>query len=144
MAQKRINDLQLRSDFDATCNFPSDDLVQTWRVTGAQVLAYIQANLDKNDVRKVPVSSKTSAYTALVTDDVLLVDATSGAFTVTLPTVATSTGKILKLKKIDSSVNAITIDGNGAETIDGAATIALVEQYESLSLVCNGTAWFIL
>lgn len=45
MANKRINDLQARSDFDATCNVPVDDASQSWRVTGAQILAYIQANI---------------------------------------------------------------------------------------------------
>ncbi len=43
MANKQINDLQLRSDFDGTCNVPVDDASQTWRATGAQILAYIGA-----------------------------------------------------------------------------------------------------
>jgi len=41
MAQKKITDLQLRSDADATINIPVDDASQTWRVTGAQLKAFI-------------------------------------------------------------------------------------------------------
>lgn len=43
MAQKKITDLTARSDFDATCNLPVHDAVQTYRVTGAQILTYIKA-----------------------------------------------------------------------------------------------------
>ncbi len=41
MANKKISDLTLRSDADATCNFPVDDATQTWRVTLAQVKTFI-------------------------------------------------------------------------------------------------------
>lgn len=37
MANKKITDLQLRSDFDETCNVPVDDSTQTKRVTGEQI-----------------------------------------------------------------------------------------------------------
>lgn len=41
MANKRINDLQARSDADATCNVAVDDASQTWRVTLAQIKTFI-------------------------------------------------------------------------------------------------------
>lgn len=45
MAQKKITDLTLRSDFDDTCNIPVHDATQTWRATGAQLLTYFKAQL---------------------------------------------------------------------------------------------------
>ena len=45
MATKKINDLNLRSAFDATCNLPVDDAAQTWRVTGEQVKEFIKDEL---------------------------------------------------------------------------------------------------
>lgn len=42
MAQKKITDLTLRSDFDATVNLPGDDTSQTWRVTGQQILDFVK------------------------------------------------------------------------------------------------------
>lgn len=45
MAQKRLSDLSLRSDFDDTVNLAGEDAAQTWRVTGAQIKSYIQAQI---------------------------------------------------------------------------------------------------
>lgn len=45
MADKKITDLQLRSAFSETCNFPVDDTTQTYRVTGQQVLDWLQQKL---------------------------------------------------------------------------------------------------
>lgn len=41
MAQKKITDLTLRTDFDATCNVPVDDPAQTWRATGQMIRNFI-------------------------------------------------------------------------------------------------------
>ena len=90
------------------------------------------------------VVSKTSAYTASVTDDVILGDATSGAFSVTLPTAVGVRGRRYTIKKTDSSGNAVTIDGAGSETIDGAATVALGTQYAFRTIVSNGSSWSVI
>ncbi len=73
-----------------------------------------------------------------------LVDATSGAVTANLPTASSSEGWVVVLKKVDASGNAVTADGNGSETIDGATTKALSSQWDFVRLVCDGTAWFIV
>lgn len=78
------------------------------------------------------------------TNAVVLVDASGGPVTITLPAAAGVTRRHYVIKKIDSSANAVTIDGDAAETIDGSATQDLAAQYESMDLVCNGTAWFII
>ena len=93
------------------------------------------------------VLAKTAAYTIVVADDGKLIDAdaTSAAFTVTLPTVASAgDGFIISVKKTDSSANAVTIDGSGAETIDGATTLVLGVRHDSALLRCDGTEWHIL
>lgn len=43
MAQKKITELQLRDDVSDDLNFPSDDGIQSYRVTGAQLKDYILA-----------------------------------------------------------------------------------------------------
>lgn len=73
-----------------------------------------------------------------------LADATAGAFNINLPTAASALGLIFNIKKIDASANTVTIDGNAAETIDGAATLALTAQWQSTRIQSNGTAWFVL
>jgi hypothetical protein len=78
-------------------------------------------------------------------DFAILCDATSGAITLTLPAAASNTGRLYFIKKTDAGANAVTVDGNASETIDGATTIvALGNQNEAILIVCNGTAWFIL
>ena len=49
-------------------------------------------------------------------------------------------GKQITIKKVDSGIGNVIIDGNGA-LIDGAATITLTTQYESVTLQWDGTNW---
>lgn len=89
--------------------------------------------------------SKTANYTVTEADrdKLILVDATSGAVTITLLAAATAgDGFRVAIKKVDSSGNAVTIDGNSSETIDGSATSTLSTQYDSENLISNGTNWF--
>lgn len=85
-----------------------------------------------------------SATAVPVTDDVVVVNATSGAFTLTLPTAAAVPGKEYIFKKSDSSSNQITVDANGAETIDGSAARKLSTQNESMTIVSDGSGWVII
>lgn len=41
MAQKKITDLQLRDNVTGTLNFPSDDTIQSYRVTAEQIKDYV-------------------------------------------------------------------------------------------------------
>jgi len=93
------------------------------------------------------VISKSAAYTVDLSDfnKTILCDAISAAFTITLPAAATaSDGFCVILKKTDSGANAITIDGNGTETIDGDLTPELTDQYDSKMIVCDGSNWNII
>lgn len=89
------------------------------------------------------VATETTTDTLTVSDDTVLADATSAAFTLTLPTAVGNTGKTFTIKKIDSTVNLVTIDGDGSETIDGDANRKLATQYESITLVSNNVSWSI-
>lgn len=89
--------------------------------------------------------AKTADYTVTTADmgKTITVDATGGARTITLPTVASAgDGFTVTIKRIDATTNAVTIDGNGAETIDGALTLFLSTQYEAARLRSNGAAWY--
>lgn len=86
----------------------------------------------------------TTPITALVTDQLILADATAGAITINLVAVASAAGKTLTVIKTDSSGNAVTLDGNASETINGSTTHALAAQYNRVRVFCNGTQWLIL
>ena len=91
--------------------------------------------------------STTANYTGLDTarDKIIRVDATSGAVTIALIAAATAgDGFQIAVKKVDSSGNAVTIDGNASETIDGATTLALSTQYDVALLACDGSNWHVI
>lgn len=77
-------------------------------------------------------------------DFTILCDATSGGITINLPAASTVTGRIYNVKKIDNSVNTVTIDPDSTETIDGAATNVISTQWTNIQFQSNGTNWFIL
>jgi hypothetical protein len=76
-------------------------------------------------------------------ESVINCNAAGGVITVNLPAAASNADRIMFIKKTDSSANAVTIDGNASETIDGDATKILSVQYEALPIVCDGSNWTI-
>lgn len=81
----------------------------------------------------------TAAYTAQH-GELVIVDASGGNFTVTLPSAAGHAGAVIHFKSIGAS-GTTTIDGAGSETIDGSATASLTTQYEAMRIVSDGTNW---
>jgi hypothetical protein len=57
---------------------------------------------------------------------------------------AATCGSGFKYQIKNRSTNTITIDPNGAETVDGAATFALSIQEASVTLITDGSNWFII
>mgnify|MGYP003501306265 CR=1 FL=1 len=89
-------------------------------------------------------TTKTSSYTIGASDTVILANATSGNVTITLPTAASLGGYRFYVKRIDNSANSCTIARSGSDTIDGQTSIAINVQYTSLTVVSNGSAWYII
>lgn len=90
------------------------------------------------------VVSKTVSYNATISDGLILCDATTGPITIGLPSAATAFGKELIVKKTDASANAITVDGNLSEKIDGALTQVISSQWTAVDMICDGNNWFIV
>lgn len=101
----------------------------------------------ENLLGRTPVFGATRTVTAATTiidsDDVVLVDTTGGSITVTLPPAATNLGRRFTMKKMVAA-NTMTLDGNGAETIDGAATVAVTVQYAARTVQSDGSGWLIV
>lgn len=91
----------------------------------------------------ITISNKTGAYT-VVAGDLATVINCSGAtsFTVSLTAAATlGAGFNVTIWNNTTTVAmAVTIDPNGAETIDGQATLIL-RRGEGMQIVCDGTNW---
>jgi len=92
----------------------------------------------------IVIATATANYT-VTNEDHLLVDATAGDVTVTIPNPQATTTKPLRIKRIDSSANAVTVVSINNETIDGAASLA-IPQLGAVSLVPSHDAsdsWWI-
>lgn len=95
------------------------------------------------------VNAKSGTYTVAVGDGFkeIPADASGGAFTLTLPPVASAgKGWEITVIKVDNSANAVTLDGDGSEVFrlpGGAAvtTFTLSEQFMSAKIWCDGTQW---
>ena len=70
--------------------------------------------------------------------DLILANATAGNVTITLPAVVL--GLTATIKKTDVSANQVIISGN----IDGDAQKIITTQYDSITVISDGTNWFII
>jgi len=82
-------------------------------------------------------------YTVTANNATMLVNCAVQAFTTLLPSASTVTGQQYKIKKIDSSANAVTVSTTSSQTIDNALTYPLSTQYQSVTLQSDGSNWWI-
>lgn len=92
-------------------------------------------------------SDPSSPYTVLSTDRIITLN-NSSAKTATLPALASSAGRTIKIQNIGSNLtNAITVQGNGGSEIIGigsATSIKLKTQGETVTLFGGSGRWYIL
>lgn len=85
------------------------------------------------------ISNKTGAYTVVAGDLGTVINCTANTFTVSL-TAAATLGAGFNCWVWNTGTGVITIDPNGAETIDGVSTLTL-RKGEGTQIVCNGINW---
>jgi len=90
------------------------------------------------------VHTVNSDITLGIDHHIVLVDASSGNKTITLPDASTCSGRQYIIKKIDSSSNSVVITPQSGQTIDGQASISINMQYAIVRVVSNGSNWFII
>jgi len=91
-----------------------------------------------------PVIAKTGNYTAVLSDyaGLILVDASSGPVTITLPSSAsTGNGWYVVVKRIDPGINIVNIAS--ADTIDGVTSISIKNENVAIGVRTNGTRYSI-
>lgn len=95
---------------------------------------------------KSSTNSVSASYTVLDTDGFSTIFVTTAGTnrTITLPLAANNAGRTLYIKKVDSGTGQVIVDGNGTETIDGNLTFTLFLQFDSVTVECDGTAWYVI
>lgn len=126
-------------------DIPSGDiLLGIVLVVANESTSILNADITNDRVYSIKRSPHTSVSANTTLNDahyVVTVDATGGARTITLPTAVGIRGKVYVIKKTDSSTNAVTVDPNGAQTIDGASTISLGARWLSAVIQSDGSNW---
>jgi hypothetical protein len=74
--------------------------------------------------------------------DFVLGNSSAAGFTITLP--AATNGAWVRVKKLDSSSNAIIIVAQASATIDGQPSNVVNAQWQSQDYLCDGTNWYLV
>ena len=106
---------------------------------GAQIRSMLLTGIP---VRPTLVIS--TPYVVQDSDTILLMGA--GSAVVTLPAIATHLSGHLAIKDVVPKATAtpLTVNPDGAETIDGAASLSISSNYASVTLVADGAEWYIV
>ena len=94
--------------------------------------------------RRVTALSKTANYTVTAAEEMILCSASGGAFTVTIPAASSHTGRVIRVKKTDSSTNQVTVARTGSNTLEGATSFGLRSQYAEVMLASDGSNWHVI
>jgi hypothetical protein len=99
--------------------------------------------IQSSSIEKVTwVTKSTSPVNLTDTEEYVLVDATSGAMTINLPTAVSHKNGHYCIKKIDAALAClVTIDPDGSETIDGKSTITMDGRGEVVDLISDASNW---
>jgi len=67
----------------------------------------------------------------------------SGSITITLPT-AVNNSNFYTVKKTDATGTTVTVSTVPSQTIDGGSSAVISVQYVSVTVVSNGSNWFVI
>jgi hypothetical protein len=117
--------------------------------TASSGIWYVQSDdLPQSSISLGISHTVTTTYTMTTTDHVIMADATSAAFTITLPTAVGYSG-VYNIEAITSTTNTVTVNTTSSQTIEGASTTNLGTNasgalYSAVTLVSDGANWRIL
>ena len=128
------------SDVDTTSTAPTTNQVLSWNGTN-----WIPATVGGGATRPT-ISDKTSNFTistpsATTLQEIYTVSGSS-AVIITLPDATACASMRYDIKRLGTAT--VTVACNGSQTIDGSATIQILAQYASATVVSTGTNWIII
>lgn len=121
---------------EATLVYASDE-DKVYADNGSSLMALLFESGSKN----FSFQAISTSQTASVDYDFYSVSAASGDVTLTLPTLSGNLGKVFYIKKTDSSVNKVIIDGNDSEQVEGGNDFRLFNQNDVVGIVNVSTSW---
>jgi hypothetical protein len=86
------------------------------------------------------ITTVTASTTLVTAQSGVVLVSNAAAATITLPAAVSATGLTFTIKRL--TANAVTVASAGG-TIDGAATLALAAQYDFITVISDGSNWYI-
>ena len=130
---------QIVIGYNAIGNGSNTTVIGNTSTTSAEIKGALKTNGQLSTI-----STKTANYTILSADEIILANASSAAFTVTLPTAVGVSGQTYTIKRTNLVANAVTVATTSSQTIDGSPTYILSAQYKYLKVVSDGSDWVIV
>lgn len=112
---------------------------------GATFSAPLDLGTNKIQDAGYEVAPNVTSNFTVTGNNVVMVDTSTSAITVTLGSVEVYEGSVVKVvdKSGNASTNNITIDTAGSETINGETSVVINSNFEALTLQSDGTNWII-
>lgn len=107
--------------------FPTEKAVRTYVASSSSITA---------------IRSISDNYNVVMSDHTILCDNTNGAFTLTLPNVVTSLGKIFIICKVDDTTNLLTF--NPPLRFSLGTSIFNLNHTKTFQVQSDGSSWFII
>lgn len=130
----KLIDILTNGNYDLNIN---DITADQATITTATVTNLTATNANFNTIQNV------SGDATAGNNSHIMANATNGALTLTLPQASNNINKTYVITKSDSTNNPVKIDPNSSELINGASEFYLNVPYESITIICDGTQWFI-
>lgn len=115
---------------------------QVWRTLRLWMNSVVSQS--QSEVAELAIETTTAtSVTVSLSGNTYLIDTTAGSVTVTLPDPSTVVGRTFIIKRITGGGNTLTIQGTSGN-IDGAASVSISVQYNSLTFKSDGTNYWLI
>ncbi len=131
------SELEVKDDGITTAKIADDNVTAAKINSDVAGAGIIQETSGALATQTAQITTVNADYTATVTDGTILVNASSGNVTITLPGSAT-TGMKITIKKIDNSSNTVSVG-----TVDGTTKTWNV-QWQGYIVQYDGTNWYVV
>lgn len=131
-AQPLDSDLSSIAGLSGTTGILKKTAANTWSLDTSAFATSVSMHYNTTTV--------STDYTALSTDTVIIVTANA---TITLPTANTAVNKLYVIKRVAVTAT-ISVVVNGGGNIDASSTVTIGSNYSSITVVSDGTTWYII
>lgn len=142
-----IDDLQVQVDAIVVGSGTSPAEVTSARESiRGETNATLNDRLDKAESNQGQITSVSSSKTLATSErGLILVDTSGGDVTLGLPSIASNTSLVLiyLIKKTTADAYSVIVDPDSTDTVDGASTFTLSNQYDYIKIINSNSEWVI-